>query len=69
MADHAKMLFASVSELPFPKAPPHIYEDEMIEGLLRSFFSYIEKKEVYRYRVNAGHVSEPIYMLEGKKLS
>lgn len=66
MADHAKMLFASVSELPFPKAPPHIYEDKMIEGLLRGFFSQIDLKEVHRYRVNAGHVSEPIYMLEGK---
>lgn len=62
MVVNGKVLFASVSELPFPKAPPHIYEDKMIEGLLQGFFANIEKKEVlpYRYRVNAGHVSEPI---------
>ena len=58
-----KMLFASVSELPFPKAPPHVYESDMIERLLNKFFSKMELKEVHRYRVNAGHVSEPIYLL------
>jgi hypothetical protein len=34
--------------------------------LLQGFFANIEQKEVYRYRVNAGYVSEPIYMLTGK---
>lgn len=58
-----KMLFASVSELPFPKAPPHVYQSDMIERLLNKFFSAMELKEVHRYRVNAGHVSEPIYLL------
>ena len=61
-----KMLFASVSELPFPKAPPHAYESHQIEGLLSKFFSNIDLKEVHRYRVNAGHVSEPVYMLTSK---
>jgi len=61
-----KMLFASVSELPFPKAPPHAYESHQIEGLLSTFFSEIDMKEVHRYRVNAGHVSEPVYMLKSK---
>jgi thiopurine S-methyltransferase len=69
MKPDAKMLFASVSELPFPKAPPHIYENDMVERLLQGFFLNIEQKEVYRYRVNAGYVSEPIYMLTGKRSS
>jgi hypothetical protein len=41
----------------------------MIERLLKDFFANIEKKEVHRYRVNAGYVSEPIYMLTGKHSS
>eukprot|EP00797_Seminavis_robusta_P033949 Sro7_g006010.2 (293) ;mRNA; f:120906-121784 len=59
-----KVLFASVAELPFPKAPPHTYEQNMIESILACFFSKIELKETHRYRVNAGYVSEPIYLLE-----
>lgn len=62
-----KVLFASVSELPFPKAPPHAYEPHQIEGILQGFFSKINLLEVHRYRVNAGFVSEPIYMLRSKK--
>jgi thiopurine S-methyltransferase len=61
-----RMLFASVSELPFPKAPPHAYEGHQIEGILSKFFSEIDMKEVHRYRVNAGYVAEPVYMLKSK---
>ncbi|KAL7557111.1 hypothetical protein ACA910_002360 [Epithemia clementina (nom. ined.)] len=60
------MLFASVSELPFAKAPPHAYKRHQIEGLLQKFFAKIQLKEVHRYRVNAGHVSEPVYLLQSK---
>jgi thiopurine S-methyltransferase len=63
-----KVLFASVSELPFPKAPPHAYKSTQIEGILKRFFSKINLLEVHRYRVNAGYVSEPIYILKSKKL-
>ena len=44
-----KMLFASVSELPFPKAPPQAYESRQIEGILQNFFSKIKLLEVHRY--------------------
>jgi hypothetical protein len=49
--------------LPFPKAPPHIYQPEQIEPLLSKYFSNIELLETHRYRVNAGYVSEPIYIM------
>ena len=62
-----KMLFASVSELPFPKAPPHAYKQQQIEDVLKPFFSKIRLLETHRYRVNAGYVSEPIYMLTKSK--
>jgi thiopurine S-methyltransferase len=58
-----KILLASVNELPFPKAPPHIYQPEQIEPLLSKYFSNIELLETHRYRVNAGYVSEPIYIM------
>lgn len=66
MRPRGKMLFASVSELPFPKAPPHVYEANQIENLLSRFFCKVKMLEVHRYRVNAGYVSEPIYMLKSK---
>eukprot|EP00545_Synedropsis_sp_CCMP1620_P011415 CAMPEP_0119004320 /NCGR_PEP_ID=MMETSP1176-20130426/1073_1 /TAXON_ID=265551 /ORGANISM="Synedropsis recta cf, Strain CCMP1620" /LENGTH=623 /DNA_ID=CAMNT_0006956011 /DNA_START=74 /DNA_END=1945 /DNA_ORIENTATION=+ len=67
MRPGGKILLASVSELPFPKAPPHVYEAPQIEGILQQYFSKIKMLEVHRYRVNAGFVSEPIYILKSKK--
>lgn len=61
--DTGRVLFASVSALPFPKAPPHVWETPMIEGILDDWFADFELLEVYRYRVNAGEVVEPIYLL------
>jgi thiopurine S-methyltransferase len=39
MRPGGKMLFASVSELPFPKAPPYVYETQQIEDILQRYFS------------------------------
>jgi thiopurine S-methyltransferase len=61
-----KILLASVSELPFPKAPPHIYKQEQIEKLLTKYFADVVLLETHRYRVNAGYVSEPIYIMSNK---
>lgn len=59
-----KVLLASVSELPAPTAPPHCYPKDIIEPILHHFFGCVNHKLDYRYKLDTGYVTEPIYLLE-----
>ncbi len=66
-SDNSKVLFASVSHLPFPVAPPHTWKAEQIEPILIKFFHEVTLLTTHKYRVNAGEVHEPIYLLQRPK--
>lgn len=59
-----KLLLASVNELPAPTAPPHCYQKCVIETILHQFFGCVSHKVDYRYKLDTGYVTEPIYLLE-----
>lgn len=66
LSEEGSMLLASVSELPSPTAPPHCYTATQIESVLTKFFRRVEHKMDYRYKLDAGYVVEPIYLLKHK---
>jgi len=64
---NGRMLLASVSRLPRPAAPPHVYGTSQIERILYKWFDDTECLEEYRYEVAAGEVVEPIYCLSSAR--
>ena len=60
----SRVMLASVSRLPFPVAPPHVWKPTQIEPLLGKYFGKVTLLTVHKYKVNAGEVHEPIYLLQ-----
>jgi len=62
-------LLASVCELPSNTAPPHTYTHEQMETILMRYFGHVEHMQDYRYKLDAGHVTEPIYLLQNPSIN
>jgi thiopurine S-methyltransferase len=58
------MIFASLSELPVPGGPPHVYEKAVIEPILQANFRHVAFDRDHRYGLNIGFVTESIYVCQ-----